>query len=240
EGSHTLTAIATDAAENTSDPSNSVTLLIDTAVPDPPLITSPESGTYNVNTFTITGTAEAGSTVEVFDGSTSLGIATADSSGDWSLPSGTLSEGSHTLTATATDAAENTSDPSNSVTLLIDTAVPDPPVITSPESGTYNVNTFTITGTAEAGSTVEVFDGSTSLGIATADSSGDYSLPSGTLSEGSHTLTATATDAAENTSDPSNSVTLLIDTAVPDPPVITSPESGTYNVNTFTITGTAE
>ncbi|MEB2571614.1 Ig-like domain-containing protein, partial [Burkholderia multivorans] len=43
---------------------------------------------------TLSGTAEAGSTINVFDGTALLGTTTADASGNWSFTPGTaLSEG---------------------------------------------------------------------------------------------------------------------------------------------------
>ena len=57
----------------------------------------------------LTGTAEANSTVTVFDGATLLGTATADSTGAWSYTTSPLQNGPHAFTATATDAAGNTS-----------------------------------------------------------------------------------------------------------------------------------
>ena len=55
------------------------------------------------------GTAEANSKVTVFDGATPLGTTTADSSGSWSYTTNPLSDGPHAFTATAADAAANTS-----------------------------------------------------------------------------------------------------------------------------------
>ena len=66
-------------------------------------------GITNDNTLTLTGTAEANSTVKVYDGATLLGTATANGSGAWSYTTAALSNGAHSLTATATDAAGNTS-----------------------------------------------------------------------------------------------------------------------------------
>ena len=64
---------------------------IDTTAPVAPSITSfsPDSGMVgdhitNANTLTLTGTAEANSTVKVYDGATLLGSATANGSGAWS------------------------------------------------------------------------------------------------------------------------------------------------------------
>ena len=66
-------------------------------------------GITNDNTLTLTGTAEANSTVKVYDGATLLGSATANGSGAWSYTTAALANGAHSLTATATDAAGNTS-----------------------------------------------------------------------------------------------------------------------------------
>ncbi|WP_412770604.1 Ig-like domain-containing protein, partial [Ralstonia solanacearum] len=46
----------------------------------------------------MTGTAEANSTISVFDGTTLLGTTTADASGNWTFtPSTALTDGSHSL-----------------------------------------------------------------------------------------------------------------------------------------------
>ena len=71
-------------------------------------------GITNDNTLTLTGTAEANSTVKVYDGATLLGSATANGSGAWSYTTAALANGAHSLTATATDAAGNTSAASSS------------------------------------------------------------------------------------------------------------------------------
>src|SRR5205807_1683114 len=77
-----------------------------------------------------------------------------------------------------------------------------------------NVTTPTFTGTAEAASTVKIYDGATQVGSGTA-AGGSYSIATSALSSGAHTITATATDAAGNVSASSGSVTVTIDTTVP-------------------------
>ena len=47
-------------------------------------------GITNDNTLTLTGTAEANSTVKVYDGATLLGSATADGTGAWSYTTAAL------------------------------------------------------------------------------------------------------------------------------------------------------
>jgi hypothetical protein len=88
-------------------------LQIDTTPPAAPVITT-DSVNAN-NTVTISGTAEANSTVTVYDGQTALGSTAANASGTWSYTTGTLSKGTQAFTATATDAAGNTSSASNAV-----------------------------------------------------------------------------------------------------------------------------
>ena len=112
-----------------------------------------------------------------------LGSATANGSGAWSYTTAALANGAHSLTATATDAAGNTSAASAALSVTIDTTAPVAPSITSfsTDSGTVgdgitNDNTLTLTGTAEANSTVKVYDGATLLGSATANGSGAWSL----------------------------------------------------------------
>ena len=72
---------------------------IDTTAPSAPTIASfsTDSGTVgdgitNDSTLTLTGTAEANSTVKVYDGATLLGSATANGSGAWSLYDGGAGE----------------------------------------------------------------------------------------------------------------------------------------------------
>ncbi len=125
----------------------------------------------NDNTLTLTGTAEANSTVKIFDGATLLGTATAAANGTWSFTTAALTNGAHSFTATDTDAAGNTSAASAALSVTIDTTAPIAPAIASfsTDSGVVgdhitNDKTLTLTGTAEANSTVNVYDGATKIG----------------------------------------------------------------------------
>ena len=63
------------------------------------------SGFSTSNTPTFTGSAAANGTVELFDGATSIGTATADANGDWSLTvaaGSELTEGAHSVKVNAT------------------------------------------------------------------------------------------------------------------------------------------
>src|SRR6187399_1228711 len=260
-GAHGLTATATDVAGNTSTASSALSVTIDAAAPVVPSITaySTDSGTVgdgitNDNTLTLTGSAEANATVKVYDGVTLLGSATADASGNWSYTTAALTNGAHSLSATATDVAGNTSAASSALSVTIDASAPVVPSITaySTDSGTAgdgitNDNTLTLTGSAEANATVKVYDGVNLLGSATADGSGNWSYTTAALTNGAHSLTATATDVAGNTSAASSALGVTIDASAPATPAIGSysTDSGTVgdgitNDNTLTLTGSAE
>ena len=88
-------------------------------------------GITNDNTLTLSGTAEANATVKVFDGATLLGSVAANASGAWSYTTAALANGSHSLTATATDAAGNTGAASGALSVTIDTVAPAAPTIAS-------------------------------------------------------------------------------------------------------------
>src|SRR5882724_7587078 len=94
--------------------------------------TSQTDNITKVTTPVFTGSgAEVGATVTLFDtnGTTSLGTAVADASGNWSITSSTLTSGSHTLTAKETDIAGNTSVASASLAVTIDTTAPATPTL---------------------------------------------------------------------------------------------------------------
>ena len=85
-------------------------------------------GITNDNTLTLAGTAAANSTVKVFDGTTQIGTATANSRGAWTYTTAALSDGNHSLKATATTAS-GTSAASSALAVRIDTTAPTPPAM---------------------------------------------------------------------------------------------------------------
>ena len=84
-----------------------------------------------------------------------VGTTTADGSGHWSINDIALSNGAnYSFTATATDAANNTSGPSNALPFHDDQTPPAAPVITTTAPAQNNASSINIAGTAEANSTV--------------------------------------------------------------------------------------
>jgi subtilisin family serine protease len=114
-----------------------------------PTITSPQDNTYDTDgSFSFSGSAEASSTVELFEGTTSKGTTTADSSsGAWSIALSGVSEGAHTYTAKATDAQGNTSSASNSVTVKVDSTAPTLGTVSPTNGGTGVPLTATLEAT---------------------------------------------------------------------------------------------
>ena len=242
DGTHSLTAKAVDTAGNATTTA-AVTATVDTVAPTAPAITS--DVIVNTNEVALTGTAEANSTVKVYDGAMLLGSVTANSSGAWGYTTTALSGGTHSLTATATDAAGNTGVASSVAAVTVNMPIPTPPVIASFSNdsgvvgdGITNDNTPTLTGTAQANSTVKVYDGTTLLGSVTANGGGAWSFTTVTLTDGIHSLTTTATDVTGNTSAASTALSLTIDTVAPTP-VITGKMVAFGGIYT-SLTGTSE
>ena len=144
-GSDTLQLKVVDAAGNTGSVKTQPYVL-DTSTPATPgtpvLATASDTGAQNNDritsdtTPTLSGTAENGSTVTVFDGATLLGTVTAGAGG-WTLTTGTLAEGSHTITVVCTDAAGNASAASAALTIEVDTTAPVVATVAVPANGTY-------------------------------------------------------------------------------------------------------
>ena|GEM_PF-3059758 len=262
-GTYTITAKATDAALNQSAISATVTMIIDNQPPAAPVITGVAGNTqvtsaiYTNNLVPgISGTAENNAAVSIYHGDNTLGVTTANGSGSWAFtPSTNLTAGTYTITTKATDPASNQSSASATVTMIVDTTAPAAPAITSAAGATVTGNTIYtsnlvpgISGTAEANTTVAVYNGETTLGVTMANGSGSWTLtPSTNLAAGTYTITAKATDPASNQSSASATVTLIIDNQAPAAPAITSVAGNTSVASTIytnvvapQITGTAE
>ncbi|WP_343730182.1 Ig-like domain-containing protein [Duganella sp.] len=237
DGKHSFTVTATDVAGNTSKASAALSVTTDgTADAAPTALdlhpTSDKGGSNSDNltslaTPTIGGKAVAGSTVLLFDGATQVGKASANSSGAWSITSSKLADGVHHLTAVSLDAVGNQSAASGELVVTIDTRLPDmgAPVLDalsdsgrSNSDGVTNVATPHLSGTAEAGATVTVYDGGAVIGTAVANDQGAWSLTSKALAAGAHNLTAKATDAAGNVSNASAALVITVDIKAPSAP----------------------
>src|SRR5438876_1156698 len=231
-GSHTLTAVARDAAGNrTTSAAVTVTVFNDTTPPTVS-ITSPVSGATVGGTTSVTANASDNVGVvgvQFVVGRASIGVEDAAAPYSVSWNTTTASNGSHTLTAVARDAAGNrTTSAAVTVTVFNDTTPPTVS-ITSPVSGATVGGTTSVT--ANASDNVGVVGVQSSQdrpkrGVEGAAAPYSVSWNTTTASNGSHTLTAVARDAAGNrTTSAAVTVTLFNDTTPPTVS-ITSPVSG--------------
>ena len=221
-GSATLSVTASDLAGNVSTPATQ-TLTIDTTPPPAPTIQFTGGADNYVNAaekaagVTLAGTAEADSTVKVTVGTVSHD-AKAGADGKWSVAFAGAelpADGTHLVTAVATDKAGNASAPSAGTPMVVDTK---PPVLTDTHAGgTDRVMSgipFLITGKTEAGASVQVeftlADGSKQVQTAvvtdTGPDSANWTLPTPIVALGNPigakqtTIHVTATDKAGNVS----------------------------------------
>ncbi|MEJ7648740.1 MAG: Ig-like domain-containing protein [Nakamurella sp.] len=240
-GAHTATATQTVAgATSPATPTRNFTVAV--AAPAAPVITAPADNTVSNNrTPVITGTGVVGNTITVFDGATSLGTTTVITGGTWTLTSPQLSEGLHTFTATQQAATGPASAASNAVRYTVDITAPAILTIALPaQNSTVTDPTPEISGSgAEDGATVIVREGATEICRVTVTTGPGWACtPATALAEGSHTITATQTDAAGNVGPVSADRTFNVDSLDPAAVTIVTPaQNATVRDDTPTITG---
>jgi hypothetical protein len=209
-GTHALTATETDPAGNVSPASAPLDVTIETSAPAPSITgvtPAPVNGVTPDPTPTIMGTGEPGAVVTLTDNGVVIGMVTVGANGTWSFPVATpLADGPHDLSATETDPAGNLSAPSAPYPLSVEPGAPPAPAITGITQATdtgvlgdglTSDRQPTVIGTAAPGSLVTIYDGSTVLGTTTANAAGQWSFtPNLGLADGTHQLSATATDSA--------------------------------------------
>lgn len=178
---------------------------------------------------TVSGEAEAGSTITIKDPSGNVvGEGKADSDGKFSIDLTAPQISGEQLTVTATDDAGNTG-PSATIDAP-NIPLPDTPAITAaiddaaPLTGTLsnnqftNDNTPTLEGTGSAGTVIHIYANGQEIGSTTVDSSGNWHFAiTSALADGENHFTAIATNVKGESSE-SARFTLTIDTLSPDAP----------------------
>ncbi|MGW6301916.1 S8 family serine peptidase [Peribacillus butanolivorans] len=159
------TLIYTRVVDNAGN--KSVPVLV--KVEDKTAPTKPTVNSVGDNTTKVTGKAEAGSTVTVKMGSTVLGKAKSNSSGNFTVTMTKKQKTGKVLSVTATDKAGNTS--SVKTVTVADKTAPSIPSV-----NTVTTKTTKVTGKAEANSTVYVKASKKVIGSAKATSKGTFSI----------------------------------------------------------------
>ncbi len=231
EGENTITAAAQDRATNSG--TGSIKVVLDSIAPAAPVLTQPATPTSS-KTITVTGTAEAGAGVQLIVAhggvSAPAGSATADGQGNFTIANVALVEGTNDITATATDAAKNTSLPSASLSVVLDTA-PPAVQITAPQQGAYS-NTPQV---AVSGTVNEPVASVTVNGVPATISGTGFSLPGVQLTEGQNTITIEAKDLAGNQG--TSTVQVTIDTIAPVIQVASPVQNSFVNTPKITVSG---
>ena len=247
-GSHTLTAVAKDAAGNTAT-SNSVKVTVNNSdTTDPTVsITSPSNNATVNGVVTVSATASDNvgvASVQLQVDGANVGSADVSAPYNFSWNTTSVSNGSHTLTAVAKDAAGNAAT-SNSVKVTVNNAdTTDPTVsITSPANNATVNGTMTVSATASDNvgvASVQLQVDGANVGAADTSAPYNFSWNTTSVSNGSHTLTAVAKDAAGNTAT-SNSVKVTVNNADATPPTvsISSPANNATVNGTMTVSATA-
>lgn len=229
-GEHALQISAVDPTGNASTLDSEFT--IDLTAPSVSLTSPVNNAHTNDNTPSISGTSGPGDTIKIYlDGVLVTSFVTGIT-GSWTFTPGPLTDGVHSVYATATDAGTNSSTTSSN-TFTVDTIAPSITLV--PISSTTNDNTPLFQGVTEPFGTVRLFVDGGLVAIFTANAVGAWSYQSGVLSDSQHTVTATAVDAAGNTTSTSPS-TFTISTL----PVLgsISPDSAEVCEGSFTLTVT--
>ncbi|MGK8542454.1 BapA/Bap/LapF family prefix-like domain-containing protein [Enterobacter cloacae] len=215
-----------DGNNNSPNPNTPV----DPSDPDTTPPNAPTSLQFSGDGKSVTGTAEPGSTITLKDANGNvIGTGKTGSDGNFTVSLGTPLTNGEQVTATATDAAGNTS--LGTTITAPDLTAPDAPTIGSvtddvdPQTGSVTNGGSTndprpqLSGTAEAGSTVTIYDGGVAIGTAVVASNGTWTFtPSADLSESTHQITVQATDAAGNLGPASPVFTLTVDLTPPATP----------------------
>src|SRR5439155_1389161 len=236
---HTLTAVARDAAGNTAT-SAAVSVTVDNAPPTVSL-TAAIAGASVAGTITVSASATdnvgvAGVQFKLDGANLGAEVTAVPYSVSWT--STTTTNGAHTLTAVARDAAGNTAT-SAVVSVTVDNA---PPTVslTAPTAGASAAGTITVSASATdnvgvVGVQFKLDGANLGAEVAAAPYSVSWNTTSGTT--GAHTLTAVARDAAGNaTTSPAVSVT---NDTTPPTVSLTAPATGRSVKGTITVSASA-
>lgn len=226
EGSHSIVAVQVDRAGNPSAGSAARAFSTDTIAPSAPGMEGP-GPLVATAVPSITGSCEALAAVTVREGTTTLCTASC-TAGAFTCVSASLSDGSHTVTASQVDGAGNASPASAGWSFTVDTTAPSAPTVASPVAAAQlGLDTPALSGACETGASVSVTAGATVL-CTTPCSAGAWACTSASLSDGVQTVTARQTDAAGNVSVASAGVTFTIDTTAPSAPALTTPTAAAH------------
>jgi large repetitive protein len=163
----------------------------------------------------INGTAEAGTTVNIYDGARLLGTATVSAGGTWSFtPPTDLKSGKHSFSAIAVDSTGHAGVASDVVAVTVQAAVaPVKPIVDGGATDEHGIPLPNPThdprpqmsGTGVPGDTITMYDGNTPIGSTIIGPDGKWTVkPDHDLADGPHDLYVIETTPAGVPSQPSD------------------------------------
>jgi len=204
-GIHTLKAIAKDTSGNSTTSASDMVTVNNAVAPPVVTITAPANG--STVSATVGVTASATSSVGVasvqfqLDGANAgTAVTTAPYSYSWDTTK--TANGIHTLQAVAKDTAGNSTTSAGDTVTVNNPVAPPVVTITSPANGSTVSGIVTVSGTASSSlsiSLVQLSVDGASFANATGTNTWTFTLDTGSLSNGSHSLVAKTTDSAGNT-----------------------------------------
>ena len=252
-GAHYISANAVDSnGQNNTSQNDPITVSDNSNTAPTVSITAPTGGSTVSGTVTVRATAAGtnGATIskvqfQVNGANVGSADTTTPYKASWNTSS--LTNGSYTLTAVATDSNNETATSTGvTVTVSNSTSTPPPTVsISSPANGASVNGTVTVNATAAAASGATIsqvqlqVDGA-NVGSADTSLPYNFSWNSASVSNGSHTLRAVATD-SNNASTTSATVTVTVNNVSSTPPTtsVSSPASGASVSGTVTVSASA-
>ncbi|RJL01009.1 Ig-like domain-containing protein [Enterobacter chuandaensis] len=243
EGEHEAVVVIVDPAGNASEPSDPIGFIVDTQPPAKPTIDTvfddagqqtgniANGGITDDSTPDFTGTAEKNSLVFIIVNGRTVDSVTADSTGTWTwTPPLGLANGHYDVSVVAQDKAGLRSEPSDTFSFdLLAGGIPTAPAITDviddveshvgtvQNGGITNDDRPTITGTAQDGTTVYLYDGTNPNPIGSAMvTGGRWTINFDTaLSQGEHRFRAVAEDVTGNRSPETGEWVIIVDSVDP-------------------------
>jgi hypothetical protein len=243
-GEHEAVVVIVDPAGNASEPSDPIGFIVDTQPPAKPTIDTvyddagqqtgniANGGITDDSTPDFTGTAEKGSLVYIIVNGKTVDSVTADAAtGIWTwTPALGMANGHYDVSVVAQDKAGLRSEPSDTFSFdLLAGGIPTAPAITDviddvdahvgtvQNGGITNDARPTITGTAQDGTTVYLYDGTNPNPIGSAVvTGGRWTIDFDTdLAQGEHRFRAVAEDVTGNRSPETGEWVIIVDSVDP-------------------------
>ena len=243
EGEHEAVVVITDPAGNTSEPSDPIEFIVDTTPPTKPTIDTvfDDAGQQtgylqngditDDSTPTFAGSAEENSLVYIIVNGREVASVRATDEGTWTwTPPLGLANGHYDVKVVAEDKAGLRSDPSDAFSFdLLAGGIPTAPAITDviddveshvgtvQNGGITNDDRPVITGTAQDGTTVYLYDGANPNPIGSAVvTGGRWTIEfDSALAQGEHRFRAVAEDVTGNRSPETGEWVIIVDSVAP-------------------------